>query len=76
MKYYKYLPITIGALGLINILINRATALGLFILGVAVTLLLGLQYRYECNTLEGWLGLFINLIPLSILGFIYLNTTF
>ncbi len=76
MKYYIYLPIIIGVVGLINIMMNRGTALGLFILGVAVSLLLGLRGRRECNTFEGWLGLFINLIPLGILGFIMLNQTF
>lgn len=75
MKYYKYLPALIGVVGLINIMINRGTAFCLFILGVAVSLLLGLRSRGN-NELSGWLGLFINLIPLCILGFIYLNYTF
>lgn len=84
MKYHKYLPATIGVLGLITYIltffytssiINFNTSLCLFIAGTVLSLLFGYM-KWSDDMLAGWLGLLINLLPLSVLGFIFMNTHF
>lgn len=84
MKYYKYLPTIIGCAGLIIYLlkffyvssyINVGTSFILFAVGVFISMFLGYK-GWSDDMFAGWLGLLLNLLPLGLLGFIYLNATF
>jgi hypothetical protein len=81
MKYYKYLPTIVGCVGLIillltifftNAIVNPITSLGVFILGIVITMYFGLKGWID-DQFTGLLGLLINLTPLCLLGFVLLN---
>ena len=83
MKHYQYIPFVIGCVGIVylstflyqNTAVQWGISLGLFFAGGAISMLFGYK-RWNKNKAAGWLGLLVNLLPLCILGFIYLNTTF
>lgn len=84
MKYYKYIPAIIGCAGVITYLLsivnvgaflNLVTSLCLLAVGVVLSFFFGIM-GWNKDKLAGWLGLWVNLLPLGILGFIYLNSTF
>ena len=85
MKYYKYLPTIVGCLGLLiylltfynpSSLVNLGTSFCLFIVGIVISMFFGSKGWNNDKPAVGWFGLLINLIPLCLLGFVYLNSTF
>jgi hypothetical protein len=84
MKYCKYLPTIIGCAGVITYIlsffnisspINLIASLGWLASGVIISLFFGIM-GWNKDKFAGWLGLWVNLLPLGVLGFIYLNSTF